>query len=93
MSIKVVAYCRVSTDSTDRNLIICQKMQDLTLFISYPKVKDEYKVKDTDKIPAIISRDLFYKCKDIMHSKTNYKNQCGIYNGNSKYKNFIYYYP
>lgn len=25
-----------------------------------------------------------------MRSKTNYKNQCGIYNGNSKYKNLIY---
>jgi hypothetical protein len=57
---------------------------------SYPKVKDEYTVQPTDKIPAIISRDLFYKCKDIMHSKTNYKNQCGIYNGSSKYKNLIY---
>ena len=57
---------------------------------SYPIVKAEYKVKDTDKIPAIISRDLFYKCKDIMHSKVNYKNQRGIYNGSSKYKNFIY---
>ena len=57
---------------------------------SYPIVKAEYKVKDTDKIPAIISRDLFYICQQIMHSKTNYKNQCGIYNGNSKYKNFIY---
>ena len=60
---------------------------------SYPIVKAEYKVKDTDKIPAIVSRDLFNICQQIMRSKTNYKNQCGIYNGNSKYKNFIYYYP
>ena len=57
---------------------------------SYPKVKDEYTVQPTDKIPAIVSRDLFNTCQQIMRSKTNYKNQCGIYNGNSKYKNLIY---
>jgi hypothetical protein len=94
MSIKVAAYCRVSTNEKYCGLDNSLKYDTGEVFNknSYPIVKAEYKVKDTDKIPDIIPHELFEQCKNLMHSKVNYKNQCGIYNGNSKYKNFIYYY-
>lgn len=57
---------------------------------SYPKVKDNYKVLPTDKIPSIITQEQFYKCRDLMISKVNHKNQVGQYKGNSKYKGLIY---
>ena len=65
MSIKVAAYCRVSTDSksTLRRIIDNEKYCGLNNSLkydtgevfnknSYPKVKDEYTVQPTDKIPV-----------------------------------------
>jgi len=57
---------------------------------SYPKVKDEYEVIASDKIEPIIDKELFYRCKELLKSKVNYKNQKGIYKGISKYSGMIY---
>lgn len=57
---------------------------------SYPKVKKHYEIKDNNKIPAIISWELFQKCKEILHSKVNYINQKGVYKGKSKYSGLIH---
>ena len=57
---------------------------------SYPRINEEYDVVKSDKIPEIISIEIFNKCKDIMQSKVNYKNQKGLYNGKSKYCSLIY---
>jgi len=57
---------------------------------SYAKVRKKYMIEDSDKIPAIITWDLFLKCKNERLNKINYKNQCGLYKGSSKYMGLIY---
>ncbi len=56
---------------------------------SYPKVKEQYLVEDSDKIPAIIDPPLFDKCRGIRKGKVNYVNQKGIYKGKAKYSGLI----
>lgn len=57
---------------------------------SYPKVKNEYDIQDTGKIPPIIDKELFFKCRDILYSKINYINQKGLNKGISEYAGLIY---
>ncbi len=60
---------------------------------SYAKLRPENEWIDngiTDKIPPIISKELFYKCKQIKESKVNYKKGKGIYNGTTEYAKLIY---
>lgn len=57
---------------------------------SYPIVKENYELKETNKIPPIVSKDLFFQCKKIMEGKINHENQKGIYKGLSKYSNMIF---
>lgn len=57
---------------------------------SYPKVREQYDIVQSAKIPAIVTPDLFMKCREILKSKINYNNQKGIYKGNSKYRGLIY---
>ena len=56
---------------------------------SYAKVRDEYKVVKSDRIPAIVSQELFYKCREIKHGKINYQKSVGVYTGISKYSQII----
>lgn len=57
-----------------------------------PKRKDdgEYELVESYKIPPIIDKDLFYKCKDVLHSKVNYETQKGVKKSLSKYSGLIY---
>jgi DNA invertase Pin-like site-specific DNA recombinase len=57
---------------------------------SYAHVKEQYEVFDSDKIPPIVSKELFYKCRELLNSKVNYQNQKGIYKGVSKYSQLLY---
>jgi len=57
---------------------------------TYPKVKDEYTLTETDKIPAIIEPELFNKCKEQMNSKVNHVNKKGVYSGLSEYTGLLY---
>jgi DNA invertase Pin-like site-specific DNA recombinase len=57
---------------------------------TYPKIKEKYNLSETDKIPQIISRELFYKCKELREQKINYIQQKGIYKGTSEYAGLIY---
>jgi site-specific DNA recombinase len=57
---------------------------------SYYKVKEKYEVKPTDKIPAIVTPELFYKCQELMKSKVNSVIQRGVYHGNSEYAGLIF---
>ncbi|HEX9060268.1 MAG TPA: recombinase family protein [Clostridia bacterium] len=56
----------------------------------YPKPREEYKTKINEKIPGIVSIDLFNSCKKIMEGKINYQNQKGIYKKLTKYTGLIY---
>lgn len=60
---------------------------------SYPKLRPKNEWLDngeTDKIPPIISKELFYKCKQIKETKVNYIKSNGIYNGTTEYAKLIY---
>mgnify|MGYP000971001851 CR=1 FL=1 len=57
---------------------------------SYPKIKDKYMIENSNKIPAIISWNLFQRCKELLKNKINYTNQKGIYKGKSKYSGLIH---
>ncbi len=54
---------------------------------SYPVIttKDNWIINRTDKIPPIISEELFNKCRTILKSKVNYKNNIGVYRGSTPY--------
>ena len=52
---------------------------------SYPKIREGYTAVPNDRIEAIISPELFYKCRDIRLSKVNSEVSRGIYNGVSLY--------
>lgn len=56
--------------------------------LTYPKVKEVYKVEKTDKITPIITKEQFDKCQEIMKKKTKtYKDNVkrGVKYGVSKY--------
>ena len=57
-----------------------------------PKRKEEgeYELVENWKVPAIIEKDLFYKCKSIREGKVNYNNQKGVKKSKSKYSGMIY---
>ena len=57
---------------------------------SYAKIRDEYKVINSDKIPAIISKEIFDQCKSKLEAKVSFLTQKGIYKGVSKYSGLIY---
>jgi hypothetical protein len=56
----------------------------------YPKPRENYRIKPCDKIPKIVSPELFDMCKEIMQGKINYQNQKGVYKGFTKYSGLIY---
>ena len=53
------------------------------------KPKSEWIMQDSDKIPPIISKELFNTVQLILQSKVNYKNQIGIYKGITDYAGLI----
>jgi hypothetical protein len=57
---------------------------------SYFKEKEHYEVKPSDKIPAIITPELFYRCQELMAGKVNRVTQKGIYHGNKEYSGLIF---
>lgn len=50
---------------------------------------DHYRNRETDKIPAIISKELFDTTQNIFQSKVNHVNQVGIYRGTTDYAGLI----
>ena len=60
---------------------------------AYPQIKPEEEWINngkTEKIPAIIDEELFYKCKKILESKVNYLNQKnGKYKGVTKFAGLV----
>lgn len=60
---------------------------------SYPKIRpcEEWLNLDkkSEKIPAIVSDEIFYKCQNIMQNKVNHINRKGIYNGITEYAGLI----
>lgn len=65
---------------------------DLFNKFTSPKRKDDddYKLVESFKIPQIIEPELYYKCKEILYSKVNHKNQKGIKKPTSKYSGIIF---
>lgn len=65
---------------------------DLFDKFTYAKRKEdnEYELKETSKIPAIISSDDFYKAREIRRAKINHENQKGIKKPTSKYSGVIF---
>jgi site-specific DNA recombinase len=59
---------------------------------SYAKVKpkDEWVISSTQKIPAIVTVELFYKCQSLLESRVNHQNQIGVYKGITKYAGLLY---
>lgn len=57
---------------------------------TYPKVKEQYDVKSSDKIEQIIPEELFYRCQEILDSNINHIEQKGKYKGLSEYVGLIY---
>lgn len=55
-----------------------------------PTVKQEYEVKQTDRIEPIISLNLFNQCRAIAQAKTDVYNQRGINKGFRKYSGIVY---
>lgn len=53
-----------------------------------PTIKDEYELKENDRIPAIISKELFDKCQQQREDNTTENNK-GVYKGVTKYANMI----
>lgn len=57
---------------------------------SKPKPRDQYEVKPSDRIEAIISPDQFYRCLEKRESKVNFQKRVGIYSGATKYAQLIH---
>lgn len=57
---------------------------------SYPKIRDDYSCIKNERIDAIISEELFYKCKALRESKHHHSVNIGVYNGISKYAGKIF---
>ncbi len=53
-----------------------------------PTIKDEYEVKENDRIPAIINKELFDKCQQIREENTTPNNK-GVYKGMTKYSSML----
>ncbi len=56
---------------------------------TYCKVKKSYEVKETDKIPAIIKKDIFDAVQAKKKSKVNYSKSNGIYKGITEYSGLL----
>ena len=56
----------------------------------YSKPRKEYEVTETDRIEPIVSKELFYRCQELLRGKVNYKINVGIYFGISKYAGLLY---
>jgi DNA invertase Pin-like site-specific DNA recombinase len=56
---------------------------------TYAKVRSDYSLTESDKIPAIISKKTFDECQVLLKSKVNYQNQKGVYKGNSTYSGLL----
>lgn len=54
-----------------------------------PVAKEEYEIKENDRIPAIISKELFDKCQKIREKNTNRGNKKGVYKGITKFANML----
>ena len=55
---------------------------------SYPKVKKEYLLRETEKIPLIVEKELFEQCQMILKTNIHHINQTeqtGFYRGSSLY--------
>jgi DNA invertase Pin-like site-specific DNA recombinase len=57
---------------------------------TYPKVREHYDVLPTDRIPAIVSKELFDKCQKVLDSRIDIYSHRGQYKGDSKYCDLIY---
>ena len=57
---------------------------------TYSKIRDDYKIMLNDRIPAIIDKSLYDKCKSMTQLRINKFSKVGEYKGISKYCNFIY---
>jgi len=60
---------------------------------SYAKINKEediIKQENHDRIPAIISKEMFNRVQEILHSNTNYLNQKGQYKGISRYSGLLF---
>lgn len=60
---------------------------------SYAKLrpKDDWiNMGETDKIPPIINKELFYKCEQLRESKVSSVSRKGIYRGKTEYARLIY---
>ena len=55
-----------------------------------PRLKDEYDVEECDRIPPIVSRELFEECRRVMRAKVNYQSNKGINYGRTEYARKIY---
>lgn len=56
---------------------------------SYPKVRDEYDIQETDKIPAIIDIEIFNKCQELKKKNLHHIKQVGKYSGLTPYASKI----
>ena len=52
---------------------------------TYPKVKENYDIEPCDRIPSIISWELFSQCREKMQNNVNHITSKGVYHGISKY--------
>ncbi len=57
---------------------------------STPKTRDSYIVMECDRIPPIISTELFYKCRNELEKRVSHTKKQGIYVGLSKYANLLW---
>lgn len=84
---------RILTNEKYAGINIRMKYTTGTVFNkeSYPKLRpeDERIEVETDKIPAIVSKQLFDRCQEILKAKVNHENQVGIYKGTTEYAGLL----
>lgn len=51
--------------------------------------KENYEVRENDRIPSIISKELFNQCQKIREKNTNRGNKKGVFKGTTKYANML----
>jgi DNA invertase Pin-like site-specific DNA recombinase len=56
----------------------------------YAQSRENYDIFKTDKIPPIITKELFDKCKEVASSRIDIYSKKGVYKGLSKYSELIY---
>ena len=60
---------------------------------SYPKIRDKKDWlidENTDKIPPIVTKELFDKCNDLLVNRISHINQKGIYKGTTEFAGLLY---